>query len=240
MLLALCVLVESCAPARPQLEVESQVPVDLSDLSLVIHYPTPAFIGLPGRQYLISPEGVYGVPPLLIPLVLAYTLIIGLPHALHEGFKELSPAEQALNEAIRSDIANPARLTQERLIELLAVEKRLSPIRQFKESQEPFGEDELYSALQGKYGNITLMDIDPQGWGLAKSGGNYTLHYSSRARLIDLTVPQITWQRSCAYVDEEPSSLEELARDAAAQLKQKLETAAEVCAQEFMFQLSGK
>jgi hypothetical protein len=241
--LALCVLVESCAPARPQLEVERQVPVNLSDLSLVIHYPTPTFVGLPNRQYIISPEVVSGAAAaglLGLALSMAYTLFIGLPHALYEGFKDLPPEVQTLNEAIRTSIANPARLTQERLLGLLASEKGLSHIRQIKESQEPFGDDELYSALREKYGNVTLLDIDPQSWGLTKDGGNYALHYGSRARLIDLTAPKISWQHNCAYVDKEPSSLEELAMDAAAGLKQKVEKAAEVCAQEFASQLSGK
>lgn len=240
MLLALCVLVESCAPTKPHLEGENQAPVDLSDLLLVIHYPTPVFVGLPQRQYLISPEAISGAHPLLVPLALAYILFTALPHALYEGSKDLPPELQTLNDAIRSSVANPARLTQERVLELLASEKGLSQIRHLKESQETFGDDELYSALRAKYGNVTLLDIDPQRWGLTKDGSNYTLYYGSRARLIDLTVPKIIWQHSCAYVDKESSALEELAVDAAAKLKQTLEKAAEVCAREFMSHLSGK
>lgn len=248
-LVVLCVLVENCAPARPQIEGESQVPVDLSDLSLVIHYPTPTFEGLPGHQYLIiSPEvatragelaGTGGVL-LVTPLVLAFNLFIGLPHALYEGAKELTPAEQTLKEAIRTNIPNPSRLTQERLLELLASEKGLSHIRELKEAQEPLGDDELYGALSAKYGNVTLLDIDPQRWGLREVSKNYELFYDSRARLIDLKVPQITWQHKCTHVDKEPNSLEELAMDSAARLKQKIERAAEACTQEFIYHLSGK
>jgi hypothetical protein len=239
-LLALWVLVPSCAPARPQLEVERQVPVDLSDLSLVIHYPTPTFVGLPNRQYIISPEALSGAHPLLIPFAMAYTLFIGLPHALYEGFKELPPAEQTLNEAIRTGLANPARLTKERVLEFLASEKGLSQIRQLKEAEEPLRDDELYSALRAKYGNVTLLDIDPQSWGLRKHGSTYKFFHGSRARLIDLKVSRITWQHKCDYMNEESNSLEELAKDAAAGLKQNVEKAAEACAEQFICQLSGK
>lgn len=238
-LLATCVLVESCGPARTKVVDNSPTPADLSDLALVIHYPTPAFIGLK-REYISLPD-VSGLHPSALPLLLAYEFVVFLPYALIEGFRDLSPPEQVLNEEIRKgSLDNPARLTQERLVAILGDEKDLSQVRLPKEAQEPFGDDELVSALKEKYGDLTLLDFDPTSWGLVKVGDKYKFHYEIRSRLMNLKTPKISWQRTCVFIDKEPSSLEELAKDSAARLKEKIVNAANECAQEFYCHLSGK
>jgi hypothetical protein len=212
----------NCAAPLDTAVENVQPPPDISELSLIIHYPSPPFNGL-GRHYLPAP-GLTHI------LELPYLILLHIPWTFIEGFRDLSAAEQVINEEVRNGrVSNPAKLAQESVVTILTKETALTP-NVLKDSQEPFHENEL-GPLWQRYGDVTLLDIDTKNWGLVKDADKLRYRLRLKFRLLNLKIPAISWEKTCDFSGQ-PYSLEELAQDSAALLKKEVEKAAYACAQD--------
>jgi hypothetical protein len=219
LLVALFLFLSGCAPALIQPDKE-----ELSRLSNqadfhVVHYPPSSFsVRTPGKA-MIGGGGALGA-----------MLSLGL----YESAGDKMASEYTLKD--------PALRLQSQFLPSL---EKDSGIKNIRIAQEP-PSGESIEELRRTFGKGMVLDFKTTQWLLfyyPTDWSHYRIAYSARGRLVRLEEPKIIWQGTCEVIGQDPKTsptMDELVANNGALLKQKINEAADACAEQLWNHFQGR
>lgn len=111
--------------------------------------------------------------------------------------------------------------------------------------QEPPGGESI-EELKRTFGKGMVLDFKTTQWLLfyyPTDWSHYRIAYSARGRLVRLEEPKIIWQGTCEVIGQDPKTsptMDELVANNGALLKQKINEAADACAEQLWDHFSGR
>lgn len=219
LLVALFLFLAGCAPAliRPDKE-ELRRLGEQAGLQVVRFPPSSFSVRTPGKAMVGGGGGALGA-----------VLSLGL----YESAGDKMAKEYALED--------PAVRLQSRF--LTSLEKATGSKESTIVQKPPSGES--LEELKRTFGTGMVLDFKTTQWLLfyyPTDWSHYRIAYSARGRLVRLDEPKIIWQGTCEIIGQDPKTsptLEELVANNGALLKQKINEAADACAEQLWDHFQG-
>lgn len=139
-------------------------------------------------------------------------------------------------------LEDPALRLQSRFLSSLEKELGIKDIRIFQKS--PSGES--IDELKGMIGKGMVLDFKTTQWMLfyyPTDWSHYRIAYAARGRLVRLEEPKIIWQGTCEFIGQDPKTsptMAELVANNGALLKQRINEAADACAEQLWSHFLGR
>lgn len=214
----LFLLLSGCASTLIQMDKEERSRLNNQSDIQAVHYPSSFSVRTPGKA-IAGGGGALGA-------------IFSL--GLYESAGDKMAKEYALED--------PALRVQSRFLSSLEKDLGIKNIRIVQESPSKDSIDDLKRTA----GKGMVLDFKTTQWMLfyyPTDWSHYRIAYSARGRLVRLEEPKIIWQGTCEFIGQDPKTsptMDELVANNGALLKQKINEAADACAEQFWSHFLGR